>query len=482
MTSTTHIKDVLDGLQQKVMSGEAIDLQSLADCLDLDENLDPVRNWIIQFTEHSKRDWSAALHRARVKQALGAYPRTANELLRVVVEGQRVRVAFNRSINKGSLPTFMGSVITPEDRARDRLIDNVARIRESREVNTETLQRELRQINEEHGLRFSRDAISDAVVTWFEDAIEDRRLELFSDVAFARQSQDVVAENWQRITSAFCTSEHDADFVRAVLSKFIWQVKRKMLGLPITDHLMPVVLGPQGVGKSTLIRDIFLKPLEEVTMNTDFAEITDNRNHDMWRFFVLFMDEMSHAGKADMDTVKNLITLPILQRRPMKSNDVVNIRQNATFIGCSNREIEQLIRDETGNRRFAALRFTSAPDHASINLIDAQVLWQSVDEHGEDPMKPFKAILKAKQAEWRERSQVEQWLDQHHVPTSQEGAYQPAADLYVNYTEWADTFFRGQTWTYNVWSKELKRVINNHPDLGWRASRSAKGSGYVYSG
>jgi hypothetical protein len=481
MTSTTYTTDIISVLQQKVMSGEAIDLQSLADCLDLSANLDPVRNWIVQFTEHTKRDWKTALHRARVKQALGAYPNTATELLRLIVESQRTRVAYNRSIAKGSLPTFEGNVITPEDRARDRLIDNVARIRESREVNTETLKRELRQINEEHALRFSRDAISDAVVTWFEDAIEDRKLELFSDVAFARQDKDKVAANWQRITGAFCVEEHDADFVRAVLSKFIWQVKRKMLGLQITDHLMPVLLGPQGVGKSTLIRDIFLKPLEEVTMNTDFAEIVDNRNHDMWRFFVLFMDEMSHAGKADMDTVKNLITLPMLQRRPMGSNDVVNIRQNATFIGCSNREIDQLIRDETGNRRFAALRFTSTPDHATINAIDAQVLWQSVDEHAEDPMKPFKAILKAKQAEWRERSQVEQFIEQHTVPKSLEGVNQPASELYKDYTLWADTYFRSQVWTYTAWSKEFKRVTLNNPGLGWRASRSAKGSGYTYT-
>lgn len=482
MTSTTYIDEIIPALQEKVfLRGETIDLQGLVDSLDHEENLDPVRKWIIKFTDYTKRDWDSAVHRAKVKAALGAYPNTANELLRIVVQGQSVGVAYNRSINRGSLPTFEGSVITPEDRARDRLIDNVARIRESREVNTETLKRELRQIDEEHRLRFSKDAISDAVVTWFEDAIEDRKLELFGDVAFARQDKAVVAANWQRITGAFCTEEHDADFVQAVLSKFIWQVKRKMLGLPITDHLMPVLLGPQGVGKSTLIRDIFLKPLAEVTMDTDFKEICEVRNHDMWRFFVLFMDEMSHAGKADMDMVKNLITMPLLQRRPMGSNDMVNIRQNATFIGCSNREIEQLIRDETGNRRFAALRFTNQPDHATINAIDAQVLWQSVDEHAEDPMKPFKAVLKAKQAAWRERSQVEQWLVAHTVPTSLHARVQPTADLYKEYHMWAGTYFRGQEQNYNVFSKELKRVVLNHPELGWQAKSSNKGSGYKYN-
>ncbi|MGC5777598.1 VapE domain-containing protein [Methylobacterium sp. NFXW15] len=480
MTTTTYIADILAGLHEKAIRSEAIELQSLVDALDHSQNLDQVRKWVIEHTEHTKRDWKAAVHRAKVKDALGLFPATAVELLRAVSGDRGIRVAYNRSISRSAPVAFEGDIITAEDRARDRLIDNVARIKESREVNTETFKRELRMINEQYGLGFSKDAISDAVTTWFLDAIEDRKLELFSDVAFAPQSKEAVAANWQRITGAFCVEEHDADFVRAVLSKFMWQVKRKMLGLPITDHLMPVLLGPQGVGKSTLIRDIFLKPLEEVTMNTDFSEITDNRNHDMWRFYVLFMDEMSHAGKADMDTVKNLITLPMLQRRPMGSNDVVNIRQNATFIGCSNKEIEQLIRDETGNRRFAALRFTSTPDHATINLIDAGVLWQSVDEHGEDPMKPFKAILKAKQAEWRERSQVEQWLEQHEVPSCKHGRPQATADLFKEYDLWANTYFSGQSYNYNSFAKEMKRVINNHPELGWKSKSTKRGSGYQY--
>lgn len=481
MTTTTYVTSILTALQEKAIKGDTIELQSLVDTLDHSESLDQVRKWIIEHTDYSKRDWNAAVHRAKVKDTLGSFPTTAVELLRTLSGDKGIRVAYNRSISRSAPIAFEGDIITAEDRARDRLIDNVARIKESREVNTETLKRELRMINEEHRLGFSKDAISDAVTTWFENAIEDRKLELFGDVQFAPQSKDLVATNWQRITDAFCAEEHDAEFVRAVLSKFIWQVKRKMLGLPITDHLMPVLLGPQGVGKSTLVRDIFLSPLAEVTMDTDFKEICEVRNHDMWRFFVLFMDEMSHAGKADMDQVKNLITMPMLQRRPMGSNDMVNLRQNATFIGCSNREIEQLIRDETGNRRFAALRFTSTPDHATINQIDAQVLWQSVDEKGEDPMKPFKAILKAKQAEWRERSQVEQWLDQYTVPTSKHGCVQATVDLYKEYHLWAGTYFGGQEHNYNVFSKELKRVTNNHPQMGWQFKNTKRGSGYVYN-
>lgn len=481
MTHNTFTTEIIGGIQEKLIRDGSIDLQSLADSLDHNDNLDTVRKFVTTHTEFSRRDWDRAVNRARVKTALGEYPATANDLLRLWVTSEKVEVLYNRKISKRVPPRYLGELITPEERLSSRISDCTARIIENGQVNTETLKRDLRQLSERHRLGFSREAISDAVGVWFDNAIVERKITLSHEVSYQQHKRvETTAAAWSAITGAFDPDDSAPEYVRAVLSKFIWQVKRKLLGLEIFDHLMPVVLGPQGVGKSTLIRNVFLKPVEEVTMNTDFSEITDNRNHDMWRFFVLFMDEMSHAGKADMDTVKNLITLPMLQRRPMGSNDVVNLDQNATFIGCSNREIEQLIRDETGNRRFAALRFSSTPDHAAINAIDPLLLWQSVDEWGEDPMKPFHTVLKAKQAEWRERSQVEQWLAQFMLPTSRHGQTQFTADLYKEYTQWADTYYHNQRQNYNVWSKELKRVVNNYPELGWGEKRNKRGSGYCY--
>lgn len=482
MKDTTYIDEVLRGLQEASLKGQNIELQSLADSLNHAENLEAVCDWITRFTTYTKKDWNAAAHRAKVKNALGEFPNTANDLVQIVVKRGKISAAYNHTITRNTLPVFEGSVITPDDRANTRLVDNIARILDSEEVTTETLKCDLRQINDQWRLKFSRDAISDAVSVWFRKCIESRKLEVFSDIAFEKHRPlPAIEESWKRLTDAFCPEEHEAAFVRAVLSKFIWQVKRKMLNLPIYDHLMPVLLGPQGVGKSTLIREVFLKPLAEMTINTDFSEITDNRNHDIWRYFVLFLGEMGHAGKADMDTVKNLITLHSLQRRPMATNITVSIRQNATFIGCSNKEIEQLIRDETGNRRFAALRFSSTPDHAAINAIDAQLLWQSVDEHGEDPMKPFKDLLREKQSDWRERSQVEQWLEHYQVPTAKHGRPQKVADLHDDYLEWAAKRFHNQVMNVNVWSKEFKRVTKNDPRLGWTHKRTSAGMTYTYS-
>ena len=82
---------------------------------------------------------------------------------------------------------------------------------------------------------------------------------------------------------------------------------------------MPVILGPQGKGKSTFV-NMFIAPLRELTLEVNFKAIEDDRNIDIWNSFILFLDEMGYASKADVDTIKNAITANTLTRRPMRSN------------------------------------------------------------------------------------------------------------------------------------------------------------------
>src|SRR5690606_33804221 len=98
----------------------------------------------------------------------------------------------------------------------------------------------------------------------------------------------------------------------------------KALGLKITNHLMPVLLGPQGKGKSTFVLDFLTRPVSELCASTDFSEIQDGRTAELWKHLVLFLDEMGHAAKADIDVIKNRITSPTITYRPMGTNRVVN--------------------------------------------------------------------------------------------------------------------------------------------------------------
>ena len=174
--------------------------------------------------------------------------------------------------------------------------------------------------------------------------------------------------------------DDDPALVVAAILKFVHQVKRKMAALPISGHLMVILLGEQGGGKSTLGRKMF-EIIKEATNDASVADLTDARSIDLFNAFVIFLDEMAKAHKADIETLKNVITAPSLKRRPLYTNAVVNVTQKATFLGTSNvSELQELVKDETGTRRFLCLHCKPKLVWDVVNGIDWRTIWPSVDE------------------------------------------------------------------------------------------------------
>ncbi|MGO1160864.1 VapE domain-containing protein [Brucella sp. C7-11G] len=460
-------QEIIDSVRDMLANNEDIDVMSLALQTDLTSDMKKVRDYLVNGQFCSKPEWTAALKVSRVKRELGFYPQNVTEFVEFYVERENISVDFQKRMKSECLPTFEGQVITDEAR-KDTAVDMVARIQENAEINSETLKRDLRLIVSQLSLRFSAQEIDDAVSQWFDKTVRDRLQQVMFTITHdgsPNSQANILA--WDAVCSQFDMEEHDAKFVKAILAKFIWQVKRKILNLPITNHLMPVINGPQGVGKSTFVTDYLLKPVEELVGKADFKMIEEVRNTEQWRNYVLFLDEMGYAGKADIDNVKNKITASTVTGRPMRSNDNVQYRQNATFIGCSNKELDQLIRDETGNRRFAALRYAKKPDWSKLKGIEPRLLWLSIDEHGIDPSTEVMDELRKRQEEAREKSVVEQWLDDHVVPLSLIGKKQETGELYKSYTEWAATYTPGRVIDSRMWGKEFNRLIKAGQITNW---------------
>jgi predicted P-loop ATPase len=118
--------------------------------------------------------------------------------------------------------------------------------------------------------------------------------------------------------------------------------------------------------------DKLIGPLKELSLQVGFDMIEDERNIDIWHSYILFFDEMGYASKANVDTIKHAITATHLSRRPMRTNTKVSVAQNATFTGCSNKTLAQLIKDPTGIRRFVSAQFSSAPDYSVVNATNYQ--------------------------------------------------------------------------------------------------------------
>ena len=64
----------------------------------------------------------------------------------------------------------------------------------------------------------------------------------------------------------------------AVLSHYVWMIKRKFMGMPVKNHIVPVILGPQGVGKTIAIGKL-ISPMDNYKVNVKLSTITDERYH-----------------------------------------------------------------------------------------------------------------------------------------------------------------------------------------------------------
>jgi len=81
-----------------------------------------------------------------------------------------------------------------------------------------------------------------------------------------------------------------------------------------------------------------------------------------------------------------------------------------TFAGSTNKPIEEVFRDTTGNRRFYQLDALARLDWDAINRVDYITLWSAASELEPSPLIPHRAAVLARQAEHTHRDAVAQWL------------------------------------------------------------------------
>jgi predicted P-loop ATPase len=235
---------------------------------------------------------------------------------------------------------------------------------------------------------------------------------MMSDVAYESPVLEELAEpEWDRFINAITALRHKE--TKVVLKHFIWQVKRKMFGLPVTYHMMPVFFGPQEAGKSTVVRDHLCRPIKDFFASTDFATITDNRSHDVWRNYILFFDEMGRSVVSHLEDIKRKITEDTFNSRILTKNSDTLIVNRATFIGTTNKDISRLIFDDTGMRRFYQVDCRSRMDWSVTQTVDYLRLWRSVNEHKDTPLVKDAELLKQikqVQASKRQITMMERWL------------------------------------------------------------------------
>lgn len=261
------------------------------------------------------------------------------------------------------------------------------------------------------------------------------------------------------------------------LRNFIYRVKNHMRQTwRHGSHLMPVFYGPQGSGKTTAVRHL-LSPIRDFSSAVGF----DLFEHDAKLMKlsvtpVMFFDEMAGITKAENERLKDFMHSESRELRRLYGAPV-NRTLVSTFIGCSNKDISTLIRDETGNRRYLQIE-TPRLDRDEIMKFDALAMWRSVDENAEAPLyanaDDLKAVLEV-QAEQRHLGKVEHWLNECRRHP-EDGV--PASLLFTDhYLPWASDMYPGQERFENLiaFGKELNRLVREgHPRLRVKHGKATK--------
>lgn len=179
---------------------------------------------------------------------------------------------------------------------------------------------------------------------------------------------------------------------KAVIKQFLWLIKRHLINKPASHHIMPVIVGAQGSGKTETIKKLIQGSglPDDLILATNFSYLEDERNTPaLSKHYIVFLDEMAKASRSDVNNLKRLITESVLTYRPMRTNEERKLKNNVTLIGASNQSIMELIKDYTGMRRYYELivadvsAFTLAEKNErwkKLSEIDFKSIWRSIDE------------------------------------------------------------------------------------------------------
>ena len=236
--------------------------------------------------------------------------------------------------------------------------------------------------------KLTKSQVKDAVLVWKFQKEQEFTNKLRNIIAHAPEGGELVAD-W---VFAITGKRNKLDI--AVMKHFIWQTKRKIFGLEVGNHMMPVLYGKSGGGKSVAVSSL-IKPLSDVALNSDMSLIEDQLfKKALGRNYVVFFDELAGSNRIDVNSLKQVITADRMEWRGIRSENMVSGSQNCTFIGCTNMPVVQRVLDSTSMRRFWQLNCRDKINWDLINTLNYLSLWKSVDEQSPSPIEPVLSQIK----------------------------------------------------------------------------------------
>ena len=153
----------------------------------------------------------------------------------------------------------------------------------------------------------------------------------------------------------------------------LWKGQNKRKG----NETMLILVGEQGVGKSTFCRSIMPRELE--AYYTENFSLANRRKALLMlnRYGLINFDEVNRLTESQQPVLKNMLQLPVVDEfKPYASNSVQE-RRYASLMGTSNNQ--DIIIDLTGSRRYLCAHVVG-PIDVKKKINHAQLFAEAVEE------------------------------------------------------------------------------------------------------
>lgn len=174
------------------------------------------------------------------------------------------------------------------------------------------------------------------------------------------------------------------------------------------NHLMLILQGAQGVGKTTLLRYLCPQHLQEDHYYE--GQLSDDRDTlvAISRSLIIVDDELESLTKKEVEKIKSLVTMGKKQRRLAYDRTDTTLIRRGSFAGSVNRQT--FLSDETGSRRFPVITVGGFMDLEKLFAIDVDLVWSQA-----------LALYREGFAYWMNAKEIEKlnWMNANYTVSSE---------------------------------------------------------------
>ena len=283
----------------------------------------------------------------------------------------------------------------------------------------------------------SKDLISDALYVWESYKVKDMIKKASLTIAYDESMKDYGLGELKKFIEAVSSDDSERNKIHILMIQhMIWQVKRKIGGLPVAYHCLLNFFGETGAGKSYALKKLLASMYDMAYKDGTVQMLGDNREvFILQQYPIVLLEELQGADRADVNALKRIITSSTVSYRILGVNKTSSGPNMATFFSSANNRVKDSIFDPTSGRRYWELNCKPLVDFKQnwdiVNNIDYDAIWRCVDEQAQTPIIDIVDEIQEIQAkECKARTQFEIWLDDRMwIPCSESDEKNRRKDL-----------------------------------------------------